>query len=47
MKNRPSPEAIGPIIEHSSLFPERVNLGIAHVKHRQEIDYRVWEEDQE
>lgn len=34
---------IGPIIEHSSIFPERVNLGIVHVKNSQEIDYRVWE----
>ncbi|MFJ8064481.1 diaminopimelate epimerase [Psychrobacillus sp. NPDC096426] len=36
-------EKIGPIIEHSSLFPERVNVGIVHVKNRQELDYRVWE----
>ncbi|MFK2827166.1 diaminopimelate epimerase [Bacillus sp. B190/17] len=36
-------EKVGPIIEHSRLFPERVNVGIVQVKSRQEIDYRVWE----
>ncbi len=36
-------ETIGPIIEHSSLFPERVNIGVVHVKNQQEINYRVWE----
>lgn len=36
-------EKIGPIIEHDSLFPDRVNVGIVQVKGRQEIDYRVWE----
>jgi len=36
-------EEFGPVIEHSNLFPERVNLGVAHVKNRQEVDYRVWE----
>lgn len=36
-------ENIGPVIEHSPLFPERVNVGFVHVKNRQEIDYRVWE----
>ncbi|WP_419393550.1 diaminopimelate epimerase [Cytobacillus praedii] len=36
-------EEIGPVIEYSDLFPERVNLGIVHVKSRQEIYYRVWE----
>jgi diaminopimelate epimerase len=36
-------EKIGPIIEHDSLFPERVNVGIVQMKGRQEIDYRVWE----
>ncbi|MFD1851827.1 diaminopimelate epimerase [Oceanobacillus bengalensis] len=36
-------EEIGPKIEYSSVFPERVNVGIVHVKNRKEIDYRVWE----
>lgn len=36
-------EKIGPIIEQSSLFPERVNVGIVQVKNLQEIHYRVWE----
>ncbi|PAV29425.1 diaminopimelate epimerase [Virgibacillus profundi] len=36
-------ENIGPTIERSVLFPERVNVGIVCVKNRQEIDYRVWE----
>lgn len=36
-------EEVGPEIEFSDLFPERVNFGIVHVKSRQEIYYRVWE----
>ncbi|MEH7387401.1 diaminopimelate epimerase [Bacillus sp. JJ1521] len=36
-------EKVGPLIEHSELFPERVNVGIVHVKDGGEIDYRVWE----
>ncbi|RKQ35627.1 diaminopimelate epimerase [Oceanobacillus halophilus] len=36
-------EEIGPNLEQSPLFPERVNVGIVHVKSRQEMDYRVWE----
>ncbi|MGG3889508.1 diaminopimelate epimerase [Metabacillus fastidiosus] len=36
-------EEAGPIIEQSKLFPERINVGIVHVKNRQEINYRVWE----
>ena len=36
-------EKIGPVIEYSSLFPERVNVGIVQMKGRQESDYRVWE----
>ncbi len=34
---------IGPLIECSDVFPERVNVGIANVKSRDEIFYRVWE----
>ncbi|MCH1624578.1 diaminopimelate epimerase [Fredinandcohnia quinoae] len=33
----------GPIIEHSNLFPERVNVGIVTVRNRNELNYRVWE----
>lgn len=36
-------EEIGPSIEQSDLFPERVNIGIVAVKNTEEIDYRVWE----
>jgi diaminopimelate epimerase (EC 5.1.1.7) len=38
-------EEIGPVIEHSPLFPERVNVGIAQVKDKSgnELYYRVWE----
>lgn len=36
-------DKIGPLIERSDLFPERINVGIVHVKNSQEIDYRVWE----
>ena len=36
-------DKIGPVIENSDLFPERINVGIVHVKNSREIDYRVWE----
>lgn len=36
-------EEIGPKIEFSELFPERVNVGVVSVKGRNELDYRVWE----
>lgn len=36
-------EEIGPLIEHSDLFPERVNFGIVSVNNSDEINYRVWE----
>lgn len=36
-------EKVGPIIETSSLFPERVNVGIVQIMNRQELIYRVWE----
>ncbi|MEK3885990.1 diaminopimelate epimerase [Bacillus sp. FSL K6-3431] len=36
-------EKIGPVIEQSRLFPDRVNVGIVHIKNRREMDYRVWE----
>ncbi|KZE40337.1 diaminopimelate epimerase [Bhargavaea cecembensis] len=36
-------ERLGPVIEHSSLFPERVNVGWVQIKGPREIGYRVWE----
>ena len=36
-------EEIGPIIEHDSLFPERVNISVVQIKNKKEIIYRVWE----
>ncbi|MFC7364652.1 MULTISPECIES: diaminopimelate epimerase [Bhargavaea] len=36
-------ERLGPLIEYSSLFPERVNVGWVQVKGSREIEYRVWE----
>ena len=36
-------EEIGPVFEYAELFPDRVNLGVVHVKNDYEIDYRVWE----
>ena len=36
-------EALGPIIEHDPLFPERVNAGFAQVRARDRIRLRVWE----
>jgi len=36
-------EQIGPLVEHDSLFPRRVNFEIAQVPTAEEIDVRVWE----
>ncbi|MED3662629.1 diaminopimelate epimerase [Ureibacillus sp. FSL K6-8385] len=36
-------DKIGPMIEHSDIFPERVNVGVVAVKKPNELDYRVWE----
>lgn len=35
--------AIGPVIEHDPLFPERVNVSVAEVQSRDRIRLRVWE----
>ncbi|MBW7835908.1 MAG: diaminopimelate epimerase [Sphingomonadales bacterium] len=35
--------AVGPLIEHDPLFPERVNVSVAEVKGRELIRLRVWE----
>jgi len=34
---------LGPLIEHDALFPERVNVGVAHIVDRGHIVLRVWE----
>lgn len=36
-------EQIGPIIEYSDLFPDRVNVGVVSVTSSEELQYRVWE----
>lgn len=36
-------EKIGPLFEHHSYFPDRVNTEFVHVIDRQNIDMRVWE----
>src|SRR5690606_26035277 len=36
-------EEVGPKIECAPLFPERVNVEFIRVRHRQEVDFRVWE----
>ncbi|MCJ7842053.1 diaminopimelate epimerase [Lederbergia sp. NSJ-179] len=36
-------ETVGPMIETSQLFPERVNVGVVEIINRQELIYRVWE----
>lgn len=36
-------EQIGPIIEYSDRFPDRVNVGIVSVASKEELQYRVWE----
>ena len=35
--------ALGPILEHDPLFPERANIGVATVGERGDIRLRVWE----
>ena len=34
---------LGPELEHDVLFPERANIGVAEVRDRQTIRFRVWE----
>jgi diaminopimelate epimerase len=36
-------ETLGPELEHDTLFPVRANIGIAQVRDRQTIRFRVWE----
>jgi diaminopimelate epimerase len=35
--------ALGPVLEHDSLFPQRANIGVAAVRDRGNIRLRVWE----
>jgi diaminopimelate epimerase len=35
--------ALGPVLEHDPLFPERANIGVAAVRDRSHIRLRVWE----
>jgi len=35
--------ALGPTLEHHSLFPERANIGVAEIRGRNHIRLRVWE----
>ena len=35
--------ALGPVLEHDPLFPERANIGVAAVRDRRNIRLRVWE----
>ena len=35
--------ALGPVLEHHPLFPERANIGIAEIGDRRSIRVRVWE----
>jgi diaminopimelate epimerase len=34
---------LGPSLEHDPLFPQRANIGVATVRDRQTIRFRVWE----
>jgi diaminopimelate epimerase len=36
-------EALGPVIEHDPLFPERINVNVASVVGQQHLKLRVWE----
>jgi diaminopimelate epimerase len=36
-------ERLGPLVEHHTAFPARVNFGVAHVEARDRMHVRVWE----
>ncbi len=36
-------ESLGPVIEHDPLFPERVNVNVAHLAGPDHLKLRVWE----
>ncbi len=36
-------DRLGPLIEHHPMFPQRVNVSLAHVLSRDRIDLKVWE----
>ncbi len=35
--------ALGPVLEHHPLFPQRANIGVAQMRDRGKIRLRVWE----
>jgi diaminopimelate epimerase len=35
--------ALGPVLEHHTLFPQRANIGVAAIRDRANIRLRVWE----
>jgi len=35
--------SLGPLIEHHPMFPERVNVSLAHIADHDHIDLKVWE----
>jgi diaminopimelate epimerase len=35
--------ALGPVLEHHALFPQRANIGVAAVRDRNRLRLRVWE----
>jgi diaminopimelate epimerase len=35
--------ALGPVLEHDKLFPERANIGVATIADRRRLRLRVWE----
>ena len=35
--------ALGPELEHDKLFPQRANIGVAEIRDRKTIRFRVWE----
>jgi diaminopimelate epimerase len=35
--------AIGPVLEHAPVFPDRANISLAEVRSRREIQLKVWE----
>ena len=36
-------DRIGPLLEHDAMFPERINVEVAHIRGPGEIRMRVWE----
>lgn len=36
-------DRLGPMIEHHTMFPQRVNVSLAHVESRERVALKVWE----